>query len=107
MFSSVDLPHPLGPSRHTNSASSTARSKRSSATIGARPFSGRKTFRTATTSSLRMHVLQLGLDDRAPPAKEQILQAAEEQIEPEAENPDHRGADEHPVDEKEIARLLD
>src|SRR5215470_2653227 len=52
-------------------------------------------------------LLDLRLDDGAPPAKEEILEAPEYQIESESQDADHRGPDEHPVDEEEVARLLD
>src|SRR5262245_45175102 len=52
-------------------------------------------------------LLDLSLDDGAPPAKEEVLQAPEHQVESESEDPDHRGPDEHPVDEEKVPRLLD
>src|SRR5262245_10625852 len=52
-------------------------------------------------------LLNLSLDDCAPPAKQEVLQAPEQQIEPETEDTDHRGSDEHPVHEEIVPRLLD
>ena len=51
--------------------------------------------------------LRPGLDDRAPPPEQELFQATKDDVEGESEDPDHRGADEHPVHQEEVPRLLD